>query len=393
MRQTHISRELAILIEAALAPVGELPFKVSDAPLDPQKFMALSKWHQVRPLAFEYAQSRSLELPERVLRALREFTLGQAVANMAFLGICVRLYNRLTEQHVRAFPMKGALWAWKLYDKPTLREFGDIDFFIGKEDVSKSLDIFRTEGFAADSYRHYLLNQQSVMDDYLNTDYQLPLTPLQEHTLQSLEIQWNSTYPRYCYNFTWDELAANRVEFTMAGKSVLVPDTETQLIMMVIHHAGVEQWDKLKYMADFVRLLDKFADRLDWEYISRVAAAKGFYKLLLESLGVAGLLAGRDYLSAAGVPGQYPSPAFLQEMLAHWENERPSLQTKTWRIFLYNIKNRDRWSDKLSIVAAHISYLSHWRLLWHKLIWYRKRPLNEADRNRAVNAMTGREDI
>lgn len=392
MQPTKISRELAYLIEAVVVPSEHQPFEIEDKPFDPQKFSALAKWHQIRPLAFEYVQEKALAVPANVFKMLREFTLGQAVTNMAFLGICVRLYNRLKESDVRVFPMKGALWAWMLYDKPASREFGDIDYFIGKEDVSKSLDILLGEGFAADSYRHYLLKEKAVVDDYLDTDYQLPLTPLQEHTLQSLEIQWNCTYPRYCYNFTWEELAGQLVEFNMMGKTVLVPRMETQLIMMVIHHGGVEQWDKLKYMGDFVRLLNKSADSLDWAYLGKVTREKGFHKLLLESLGVAGYLTGQDYLRYADAQ-HYPSEGFLKDMLTHWENERPSLKTKTWRIFQFNIKYRDKWSDKLSIVAAHLGYLTHWKLLWHKISWYRNRSSGEADRDRAVNAVSGREDI
>jgi len=393
MQRTKISPELAYLIEAAVMPLGHRPLEIGHTSFDPGKFAALAKWHQIRPLAFEYVQEHGLALPENVLKMLRDFTLGQAVTNMAFLGICVRLYHRLIDHQVGVFPMKGALWAWMLYDKPVLREFGDIDYFIRKEDVSKSLNILLGEGFAADSYRLYLLKQKAIADDYLDTDYQLPLTPLREHALQSLEIQWNCTYPRYCYNFTWDELAGNLVRFEMMGKPVLVPGMEIQLLMMVIHHGGVEQWDKLKYMADLVRLLDKSADSMDWGYINGVARAKGFNKLLLESLGAAGYLSGRDYLRYAGVSESYPSERFLKDMLNHWENERPSLKTKTWRIFLYNIKYRDKWSDKISIVAAHLGYLTHWKLLWHKISWYRNRPSGEADSNRTVNAVSGRQDI
>lgn len=393
MQRPKVSRELAYLIEAAVLPSGHQSFEIEDEHFDPQRFSALVSWHQIRPLAFEYVQAKSLTLPDNVLKMLREFTLGQAVTNMAFLGICFRLYNRLIDNEVRAFPMKGALWAWMLYDKPVLREFGDIDYFIGKEDVSKSLNILLGEGFAADNYRHYLLKEKAVVEDYLDTDYQLPLTPVQEHVLQSLEIQWNCTYPRYCYNFTWDELAGNLVEFNMMGKPVLVPGMEIQLIMMVIHHGGVEQWDKLKYMADLLRLLDKSADSMDWTYINKVAREKGFHKLLAESLGAAGYLCGRDYAKYAGAGNGYPSEGFLKDILTHWENERPSLKTKTWRIFLYNIKYRDKWSDKLSIVAAHIKYLTYWKLLWHKISWYRNGPSGETNRDRAVNAVSGRQDI
>jgi hypothetical protein len=393
MRQITISQELAHLIKASIPAAAEAGFNVEPGPVNPSKFLALAKWHQVRPLALDYAQENLLELPENALQTLRQFSLGQAVTNMAFVGISARLYNQLIENGVRAFPMKGALWAWMLYEKPASREFGDIDYFIGKEDVAKSLDILFENGFAPDDYRQYLLHEKSVAADYLNTDYQLPLSPVREHTLQSLEIQWNCTYPRYCYNFTWNELANGCEEFDMKGNVVLVPKVENQLIMMVIHHGGVEQWDKLKYAADFVRLLKKYAGSLDWDYIRQVSTKKGFNRLLSESLGVAGMLTGENYSKYFSESQAYPSDGFVKEIMAYWESERPSLKTKTWRILLYNLKYRDRWTDKLSIVAAHLNYFAHWRLLWYKLVWYRRGPSGEIDRNRTADAMSGREDI
>ncbi|WP_031525666.1 nucleotidyltransferase domain-containing protein, partial [Dyadobacter crusticola] len=371
-----ISPELNILIKASLDSESNLPFQVDTRPIDWQKLGRQAKWNQVRPLAFDYlSQKQTLEIAPDVLARLRDFSVGQAVTNMAFSSISVSLNQQLAEQGIPAFLMKGALWAWLLYEKPGLREFGDIDFFVEKEQLRRGLDVFEKNGFEPDSYRKYLLRNDQATGAYLDTDYQLPLTPVREHALQSLEIQWNCSYPRYQFNFSWGELGGQMVEQQIMGKKVNVPGMEHQLIMMLIHHAGIEQWDKLKYMADFVRLLRRYSTTLDWAYVSNVARSKGFYKLLLESLGAAQLFTGIQYvrLVDANQEAKYPTPEFMKNVVSHWEEERDTLSTKTLRILVYNLKYRDNWNVKWNILAGHLSYLFHWRLIWHKWIWHKRR--------------------
>lgn len=369
-----ISPELLHLIKAALHIELDPPFAVYKRPVHWNKLLKLANWHQIRPLLFDYIQNDHFEdIPPKHLQLLHEYSIGQAVTNMAFLGVSLNLYKQLIEKRVSAFLMKGALWAWMLYDKPETREFGDIDFFIDKSHIRQSLKILSDNGFEPDHYRSYLLSKISVASQYLNTDYQLPLSPINENILQSLEIQWNCSYPRYCYDFSWDEIAGEMTEFKISGSSVKIPKIENQLLMMIIHHGGVEQWDKLKYMADFVRLLRLYADKLDWQYIVETAQKKGFKHLLLESLNAVSIISGENYFNYLNLKTSFlPSGSFIQDVITHWENERPVIKTKSWRILLYNLKYRDNWKIRFSIIAAHVSYISNWQLIRHKFIWYRK---------------------
>ncbi|MCF2488466.1 nucleotidyltransferase family protein [Dyadobacter sp. CY347] len=370
-----ISPELALLIEAALGGKSKPPFHLYQSKIVWPKLARMANWHQVRPLLLDHLQSgaEQPDIPAKHLADLKAFAMGQAITNMAFLGISVRLYQELNTAHVKAFLMKGALWAWLLYEKPNQREFGDIDFFIKEEDVSESLATLQKSGFAPDPYRRYLFGNDALKQAYLATDYQLPLEPIEEHTLQSLEVQWRPSYPRYCYDLTWEELSKDMIQVQMAGSTIPIPRMENQLLLMVIHHGGIEQWDKLKYMADFVRLLRKHANGLDWAYIQDTAKKKGFNRLLRESLAMVHMLTGETFLSPQFEGVSYiPSEDFQREILKHWENERPVLKSKSWRIFVYNMRHRDNLSIKISIIAAHLRYLTYWKLLWHKAFWYKK---------------------
>ncbi|KAA0989418.1 nucleotidyltransferase domain-containing protein [Dyadobacter aurulentus] len=369
-----LSPEMSILIKASLGDACMLPFPVSKGKVSWKKLRKQAKWNQVRPLLLENLPDPGTgNQASAVVADLKEFSVGQAVTNMAFSGISVHLYNQLADNGISAFLMKGALWAWMLYEKPHLREFGDIDFFVAKDDIKGSLEVFAKNGFEPDSYRHYLLNEKDTSNAYLNTDYQLPLTPVEENTLQSLEIQWNCSYPRYLFNFTWEELCDGMIEYEIMGTPMRIPKMENQFLMMLVHHAGVEQWDKLKYMADFIRLLRLSADSLDWGYITSTARSKGFYNIVMESLGVASVFTGQDYTKWAD-PSQskkYPSEPFLSDILMHWEDERASVKTKSLRILSYNLQYRDNLKTKSAILGAHIEYMTHWRLLWNKWVWYR----------------------
>ncbi|MCF0060854.1 nucleotidyltransferase family protein [Dyadobacter chenwenxiniae] len=375
MPDLKISPELALLMEAALEGKSKPPFDSYQREINWAKLSRLANWHQVRPLLLDHLQNRGekLEVPAKHLAGLKEFAMGQAVTNMAFLGISVRLYEQLDAVRVKAFLMKGALWAWLLYEKPNQREFGDIDFFIEEGDINKSLSTLKVNGFEPDPYRKYLMGQDALRSAYLETDYQLPLQPIESHALQSLEIQWKPSYPRYCYDLNWKELSLNMISVNMAGSLIQIPNMENQLLMMVIHHGGVEQWDKLKYMADFVRILRKHSDKLDWSYIQDISGKQGFKRLLSESVGMVRLLTGEAFGGEAFESAMAsPSDKFRSAILKHWENERPVLKSKSWRIFLYNMRHRDNLGVKFSIILAHLSYLTNLRLLWHKALWYKK---------------------
>ena len=370
-KNVKISAELSTLIKAALRGNEDLPLFDNASP-DSARLAILSRYHQVQSLLYDYLTTHPGLIHLQDLEDLKAHSINDAVFNMIFLRKSLELNAALSENAVDAFLMKGAFWAWWLYERPGLREFGDIDYFLRKQHVTKGLHVLGRFGFQPDAYRKFLLEDESVSRLYFETDYQLPLVPDTEGVVKSLEIQWNSSYPRFSYEFTWEELMSRSMLFEVLGEKIEVPSPDNQLLMMLVHHAGVEQWDKLKYMGDFVRLLRKFSDTLDWPYVISVAREKGFYQLLLQSLGLVRMLTGEDYgkYIAGDNLSDYPSDSLASAVLAHWENRRTKPMTKSWRIFYFNMKYRDRITDKLRILLKHVAYLLEWRLLLPKARWY-----------------------
>ena len=377
MSLNPLSSQLSFLVKSSLGGNTDatiLPSNVSIS--DWEQLYELAEWHQVSALLFDAQQADpNREIPSSCFDKLKEHSQNQAVFNMLFLRRSIEISNDLASENVDAFLMKGALWAWMLYENPGLREFGDIDFFLRKEQIANGLKVLARNNFEPDIYRKYLLEESKVARLYFDTDYQLPLTPIITDVIHSIEVQWNTTYPRYHYSLTWNELTSQMMNFSVSGTTLRVPSPENQLLMMLIHHGGVEQWDKLKYMADLVRLLRKFSGQINWDYVIGVTKKKGFYQILLESLGLVRIFSGENYLHfiEENIDNQYPTQGFYNKVISHWENTRAKPVTKSWRIFYFNMLYRDRLSDKLSILFSHLAYLLEWRLIIPKARWYQRK--------------------
>ena len=372
---SKFSVELSLLARATLRGNENLVFFEDESRLpDEERIIKLARWHQVQSLLHDYLSENELFITESYFEQLKSHGIQEAVYNMIFLRKSLDLNRDLNAGGVQAFLMKGALWAWLLYEKPALREFGDIDFFLQKTDIPKGLAVFKGHGFHPDSYRKFLLDDEKVRELYFETDYQLPLEPEFTEIVKSIEIQWNSTYPRFAYSFSWDELMSRTMLFEVLDEKIVIPSIDNQLLMMIVHHAGVEQWDKLKFMGDFVRLLRKFSKEIDWQYVTKITKQKGFNRLFKESLGMVRVLTGEDYSSfmGEGSLSHYPTEKFKSTVFSHWENLRPRPVTKSWQIFYFNMIYRDRPGDKLSILFKHLAYLLEWKLLIPKAVWYYK---------------------
>lgn len=365
----NISPELKLLLVAANP--GYFLLQIKWPELDWQRMEDLANWHQIQGLLYREMGSRS-EVPADYLGRMRNDATSKAVGNMMLMKESGRLMRQLHDSGLEAFLMKGALWATLYYKEIGQREFGDIDFFVNAPDVGKSVIAMEKAGYVADQYRAYLLDDPVRSSLYFATDYQLPLEAKIPQLIKSVELQWRVAYPRLAFSLDWSELMEKPEEHIVAGMSLLVPRAENQFLLMIVHHVGIEELDKLKYGMDLVMLLRKVGTRLDWDYVFCKAREKGFLRMVTMGLQVAQMLDSRITFpeSVQSVMEKTDNSNFIKNTLKLWEDTRAKPLTKSWRIVLHQLKYRDRRADKWHILQAHASYATQFNLLYHKARWY-----------------------
>jgi hypothetical protein len=134
MSLNPLSSQLSFLVKSSLGGNTDatiLPSNVSIS--DWEQLYELAEWHQVSALLFDAQQADpNREIPSSCFDKLKEHSQNQAVFNMLFLRRSIEISNDLASENVDSFLMKGALWAWMLYENPDLGSSATSIFFYAK---------------------------------------------------------------------------------------------------------------------------------------------------------------------------------------------------------------------------------------------------------------------
>lgn len=361
-----LSEELSLLIEICFTEAEQIS---PATPVNWKRLYELSIQHGVMALLCHNV-SRLTSAPPEFISNLKFNGRSLAMFNLKASQRLLEVYQALQQAGVPSFPMKGPFWAEFFYGNAGLRSFGDLDFFIDDRHFDTAVRAMENLGFELDPYRKYLIHKNGQSTAYIRSDYQLALlTNYPDHEIQLIELQWRNAYPRFGAFFSYDDLMKQPLQVEFAGTMIAAPSLECQLVVMAIHHGSVEQWDRLKYLADLIFFLRKFGRKINWDEARKRAEKMGLLEILKDGLTLAVGIA-KDLR----IPGE-----FLQKdrpnthwnvLIDIWENGRPKSMTKSWQIFSYNLRNRDSFQHKANLVTRHAAYLLEWPLLWHKYRWY-----------------------
>ncbi len=359
------STELSFLLSVCL----NLPdSQTAPDRIDWERTLQLAARHAVFPLFF-HRLSGYKNVPEKILTVAKEKSREGAKQSLFLSTRMLEIHSGLHAKGVSAFPLKGPLWAWTYYENPGLRSFGDLDFFIPKESLPKGIAAMLEWGFAMDPFRKYLLSREGVVDDFLEADNQLLFIPGDEkRDLTAVELHWQVMYARFGAFFTWQELMSTKTIYTIGNREIEAPGPEFQLLLMIIHHGLIEQWAQIKFVADLVFFLRLESEGLDWDLVWGKAKEKGMTGVLLTGLQLARELDGRIVLEVP--PFSHSVQTSYDKTILIWEKGRKEVTTQSFRMFFYNLRYRDRWGDRLTVLYGHFKFLMKWKLHVAKLKWY-----------------------
>jgi len=173
------------------------------------------------------------------------------------------------------------------YGDMALRQAGDIDLFVRKQDVIRIKKAVCELG-----YTTRVRIPEDAEEDYLESGYECTFDSPAGKNL--LELQW-ALQPRfYSVDFDMDGLFKRAVNVTVAGRRVKTPSAEDLLLVLSVH-AAKHVWGRLIWLCDITRILKR--ENLDWDWVQSQAREFGIERILHITL----LLT--NHFLATAVPG------------------------------------------------------------------------------------------
>jgi hypothetical protein len=234
--------------------------------------------HRVLPLLYWHLWQIGRDtVPEPVLDKLRTVFSRNAGRNLRLMREVHEILGLLAANHISAIPYKGPVLAQQIYGNLALREIGDLDIMVRKEDFAGAQALLRRRGYQPQE--QLTAAQERIM---LRSDCNQVL--VHQQTGEILELHWAITGPRFTSPVDLDELWV-RVEHKTVGRTRVLALSPEDLLLVLCYHGSRHMWERLEWItgvAELVRTGD-----LDWDLTVRTAERHGSRRMLLLGLTLA----------------------------------------------------------------------------------------------------------
>ena len=221
--------------------------------------------------------ARAGGVPPAELELLRQSYERNVHKSLFLARELVRILDCLDAIGIEAIPYKGVVLSEVNYGDLAMRQAGDMDLFVRKQDVGCARDAVRELGYISRSPI-----PEDAEKDYIASGYECAFDSPAGKNL--LELQW-ALQPRfYAVDFDMDGLFARARKVTVAGRSVNTPSAEDNLLILSVH-AAKHVWARIIWLCDVAQLLKR--EKVNWDEVQAHARKFGIDRILHVTLLVA----------------------------------------------------------------------------------------------------------
>lgn len=235
--------------------------------------------HKLTQLLYWNLKNFHEDVPETVLKDLKENFEDNARRNLLMFGELLKVLKLLESEGITAVPYKGPVLADYAYGNIALRQFDDLDIFVYRHEVLKVKEILVSQG-----YKPQLEIEGLMQKKFLKSQREYKF--LNPDTNINIEIHWQffgltfsfSGDLRFLYNLeNFDTIEKYNQKFFS-----LKP--ENMLLVLCIHASG-HRWPRLSWICDVSELIQ--SHEMNWDYIMLKADELGIKRLLMVNISLA----------------------------------------------------------------------------------------------------------
>lgn len=214
-------------------------------------------------------------VPSAVMQQLHDHYYVHVMRSSFLLGELLKLLAIFNKNGLKALPFKGAPLALDAYGELALRQFGDLDLLIRKQDISRVRGILEKHGYRcvwSSSWEMHLDRQDGLV---------------------GVDVHWAFTRQRFIFPLDLDQAWERHSAIAINGTTMATLSTADHLLVRCQDAAKdfwKEDWPRLQHIVDVAELL-RAHPQLDWPLLlKRAAKLRARGSLFLYLALAAGLL-------------------------------------------------------------------------------------------------------
>lgn len=241
---------------------------------DWEEFWKVSRIHSVTELLYSRIMALNIvrQFPDNVLERFREFLYPRASANSWLLQTGKEVTQRLLESGIETLALKGFFLQQAVYADDEIRPMNDVDLLVRREQIPAAIEILNEIGFRVLSHFDPAFENEDIKH----------VPPMQNEFGQTLELHWNLLEENEPFSIDMEQVWEHKTCYSnrLWGLSL------EHLIVHLAIHGSYQHYLRLglRSLLDLNRVIEKFADEIEWEQVLSTAKAWNAEKSLWVSL-------------------------------------------------------------------------------------------------------------
>jgi len=325
------------------------------------------------PLLQKHATSAAGDLfPNHFLSRLKRESVFNSQNVLRLIARQLAIYKLLKQNGIRVAIFKGPLLAQLAYGDISLRQAGDIDVLISREQFSRARDLLQSSG-----YQMTLELTSSQLASHLTNHCEIQF--MTDEWLTLLDLHWDLKPPSFVFKLSPDEVMSRLQSVSLAGTEVETFGSE-DLVLYQAMHGAKHLWRRLEWITSMAESLRAMPD-VDWDTI--VARAKNAHGTRIVGLGLRLVERFSDVHLPSRVLAALDSAGEMRQMSTRVREQifSNSGAADSTEANLYNLRVMDRKRDAMlaALQAIFVPTVTDWQALalpdqFHSL-YYAFRPL------------------
>lgn len=231
------------------------------------------------PLFYSRLANRhlALDLPARVLEALRNEYLLHSARNMVIFSDLSSLLEALRPRGIAAVVLKGCCLAEGVYGDIALRPMRDIDILVRRKDLEEVQQVVINMGYGP-------TERPAIREQCLRHHHLIPFT---RQGGPPIEVHWSLTPAGCRFPITMEDLEEKTVGININGSPALMLGPGDLLVHLCLHICTNHRFNllELRSIGDIAEVLRHYWDEIDWKSLGsrtrRFGVGKYVYSTLL----------------------------------------------------------------------------------------------------------------
>ena len=320
--------------------------------------ITLASDHGLLPILGTHVSAHCHDIvPSHILDRLKKELFNNRHSNLYLLRELLRVLKLFRAEGIKVLSFKGPILGEIVYGDLGLRQAGDLDLLIAKNDFSPACELLRSAG--------YLMEPQlTAAQQSSHLSFHCEIQFAHHDQFSVVDLHWGITPKTFPLAISADQLLSRSKTITLASHAIETFANEDLVLYLCIHGAK-HYWRRLEWVAAITELLRAAAD-LNWSLIVRRAKEARSERILCLALMLTETLFGVEMPEEVTElmkkqKALRPTAHVLSERLRRG-NAAPPSQIEMFR---WNLQFMDRRSDAITSLlrSVLVPTISDWRAI------------------------------